>query len=101
MTRALLSMQDRVVGLEKGARPSAPPATGVDAGLTARIAALEQQLAVALDSFKVANDGVAPAEAAAIPAAAAATPPPQDPSADWGAPAAASFASQRSDTKEV
>lgn len=86
MTRALLSMQDRVVGLEKGVRPQAT-ASASDPGLVARIAALEQQLSAALDSMKGGNGQPENAETVA------ATPPPQDPSADWGAPAAASFAS--------
>jgi len=81
MTRALLAMQDRVVGIEK----SSGGGGGGDPSLMARISALEQQLQGAL--------GAMAAGAPPLP-----TPPPQDPSADWGSPAAASFAAPKKDS---
>jgi len=77
MTRALLAMQDRVVGIEKSNNGGGGGGGGMDPAVMARITALEQQLQVALG---------------AVAAAPGVTPPPQDPSAEWGSPAAASFA---------
>lgn len=83
MTRALLSMQDRVQGLEKNG--ISPSKGGADAGLAIRMADLEKQLSTALSNMSAAPVAAAPAEA---PEAA------QDPSADW-APASAAFTSPK------
>lgn len=86
MTRALISMQDRVVGLEKSG------SGGSSAGLAQRIAALEQHLAV-FGSAPAAS----PTPPAAAPFEALATADGEqsrDPAAD-ALPAAASFSSPK------
>jgi len=85
MTDALRTMQERVIGLEKSSRPAAPQTGGQDYHLIERLAALEKQLQDAIAS------GLAPVlqhpNAVGVEVS-------QDP-ADWGAPAAASFASPK------
>jgi len=84
MTRALLSMQDRVQGLEKtGISPSKG---GADAGLAIRMADLEKQLSAAMSKMAAVP---APASTGGGQAAES-----QDPAADW-TPASAAFASPK------
>jgi len=83
MTRALLAMQDRVVNLEHIGGGKA--AGGPDPAMAQKVASLEAQLHATMSSL-AALSGQAPGDGAA---------PPQDPSAEWGAPASASFSSPK------
>jgi len=83
MTRALLAMQDRVVNLEHIGGGKA--VGGADPAMAQKVASLEAQLHATMSSL-AALSGQAPGDGA---------PPPQDPSAEWGAPASASFSSPK------
>jgi len=85
MTDALRTMQERVVGLEKTTRQPTT-ATGQDPNVLDRLGALERQLQMAMGSIQ---------SAMAAPPSAGPQEATQDPSADWGAPASASFASPK------
>ena len=72
MTRALLAMQDRVVGLEKVGVGSPSKAGGLDPALASRMAALESQLkAIGQMSQSQPAQGNEPADPAADTSAAA------------------------------
>lgn len=82
MTDALRTMQERVIGLEKSSRQPPTTSVGHDSTVLDRLATLEKQLQAAVGSLHAAVE-VHGQETT------------QDPSADWGAPASASFASPK------